>query len=1102
MPSLETVTILITDLVGSTGMASRLGPAAAEELRQEHFSVLRSAIGDTEGREVKNTGDGLMLAFSSPSQAVDCAVAMQQQLELRNADATEQITVRIGIGAGEATHEDGDYFGMPPTEAARLCDAAAGGQILTSALVQMMAAGRHGEAFRGVGELELKGLPSPYQAFEVTWEPAQRDTIPLPQPLRGVPPIGYVGRQGEREALEGLWAEARDGSRRLVLLSGEPGIGKTRLSTHTALTCHGEGAMVLFGRCSEELGAPYQPWIEALSHYVEHGPDDVLAGHVERRGGELTRLVPGLARRVESVPEPRGSDPETERYLLFGAVLGMLEDAAADGPVVLILDDLHWADAQSLALLRHVVAGSGGLRLLVLGTFRDSELDRHHPLTDALAALRREEGVERLSLTGLEAGDVVAIMEAAAGHDMDETGLALGREIATETDGNPFFVAELLRHLSESGVLAQRDDGRWELKGPLSEIGMPQSVREVVGRRVERLGDKTHGVLTVAAVIGREFDVELLERVAREDEEELLDLLEEAVESSLLVESGAHPGRFMFAHALINHTLYEEHGVTRRARLHLRIAEALEDICGSDDPGPRLAELAHHWSAATASIDPSKAMDYSRRAAERALEELAPDEALKWFSNALELEDQRADSDKGDRCDILIGLGQAQRQSGQAEYRDTLLEAARLARELDDGDRLARAALANSRGYTSEVGIVDDDRVAGLRAAVERVPAADPRSPRLRSLLGMELAYGGELDERRSLTDEALAAAREQGDPQTVASVLIDRFFAIWTTETAAERREVVDELAAMAESGRLEDPLARFWGLGSLACDVGLESGDLEGVERGQAHMREADEQLGEPFVHWCRTWFDGSIAIARGRLEEGDSLMEEAVAMALESGQGDAMTIYVAQLIALRREQGRMDELVDLLVQAVEDNPGLPAFAGALAYTYTEAGHEDEARALLEEGAAKGFRHIGLDVTWLSGQLMYAEVAGHLKEPGAAAAIAELLEPHAGLMCWNGGLYMGPVASYLGRLASVTRDDERAEAHFAAAVEALESFDAPLFLARTRMWWAESLLERGGEEARARELLEQAAAEARERGCPPVERRATELLAAAAAT
>ena len=210
--------------------------------------------------------------------------------------------------------------------------------------------------------------------------------------------------------------------------------------------------------------------------------------HVERHGGELTRLLPELGRRISGARAPKETDPETERYLLFGAALGLLTQASADRPLILLLDDLHWADKPTLAMLKHVVGGSGSLPLLILGTYRDSELSRQHPLTGTLADLRTEQGVERISLDGLEEGDVVSILEAAAGHQMDELGLRLARQIAGETSGNPFFVTEMLRNLTESGALVQGSGGRWELKGDLSELGLPQSVREVVDRRVERLG--------------------------------------------------------------------------------------------------------------------------------------------------------------------------------------------------------------------------------------------------------------------------------------------------------------------------------------------------------------------------------------------------------------------------------------------------------------------------------------------------------------------------------------------------------------------------------------------------------------------------------------
>jgi hypothetical protein len=247
--------------------------------------------------------------------------------------------------------------------------------------------------------------------------------------------------------------------------------------------------VVLVGHCPEELQAPYGAWIQALSHYVEHAPQDLLAEHVERHGGELSRLVPALVRRVSDAPPPKQTDPETERYLLFSAVGGLLEGAGDDSPVVLLLDDLHWADGPTLALLKHVLGEARPSRLLLLGTYRDSDLSGTHPLTGVLADLRREEGVERLALRGLGHDDVVSLMEAAARHEMDETGIALAREIAAETDGNPFFVVEMLRHLLESGALVRVPGGRWELRQQPEALGLPQSVREVVGRRIERLGE-------------------------------------------------------------------------------------------------------------------------------------------------------------------------------------------------------------------------------------------------------------------------------------------------------------------------------------------------------------------------------------------------------------------------------------------------------------------------------------------------------------------------------------------------------------------------------------------------------------------------------------
>ena len=258
---------------------------------------------------------------------------------------------------------------------------------------------------------------------------------------------------------------------------------------------------------------------------------------------------------------------------------GLIQAASDHGPVLLVLDDLQWADSQTLSLLKHVAAATSDSALLVLGIYRESDLDRGHPLADALADLHRLDGVERRALEGLEIDEIAEVVTVVAGIEMDAAGLELARDVAQETDGNPFFVAEIMRHLSESGAISQGSDGQWELRSPIADLGLPHSLREVVCRRIERLGDELEQILTVAAVVGLTFDVELLDLLVDGDEEDLLDALEGALKASVLVESAQRVGRFRFAHPLIKHAVYDAIGATRRGRLHRRVAEALEQLC-------------------------------------------------------------------------------------------------------------------------------------------------------------------------------------------------------------------------------------------------------------------------------------------------------------------------------------------------------------------------------------------------------------------------------------------------------------------------------------------------------------------------------------------
>ena len=311
----------------------------------------------------------------------------------------------------------------------------------------------------------------------------------------------------------------------------------------------------------------------------------ILDWHVESHGGDLSRLVPALFDRVPGCPAPREGDPETARYLLYASAAGLLEGMSEQGPLLLILDDLHWADAPTLSLLRHVVRSSTDASVMVVGTYRDSDLSHDHPLATLLADLHREPSVSRLKLSGLEPEDVLALMEATAGHGLGEDGERLSQEITREAAGNPFFAVELLRHLRESGAIREEDGGRWELVGELAELGLPQSVREVIARRVTRLGPEARTALSAAAVIGREFEFDLLLSVLDMTEAELLDLLEVATAAALLKEDGPRAGRFAFSHALVEYALYEDLGVTRRARLHRRVAESSQAAMGRGSRG-------------------------------------------------------------------------------------------------------------------------------------------------------------------------------------------------------------------------------------------------------------------------------------------------------------------------------------------------------------------------------------------------------------------------------------------------------------------------------------------------------------------------------------
>ena len=960
---------------------------------------------------------------------------------------------------------------------------------------------RAGEVYREWIDVEQRGeapdaagLPSVAPA-----PPRPRGArVPLPGAIEAATQRKLFGRDEDVQVLRQALAGARTGRRRGVLVAGEPGIGKTTLVAHAARESYSRGAIVLYGRCDEDLPIPYRPFAEALEHLVQHASPELLERQAHHHGAVLARLVPELAKRVDAPAGALGT-AEADPYMLFSAAASLLADASRDAPVMLVLDDLHWADAPTIPLLRYLLTAGPDMSLAIVAAYRDSEMPPGHPLEDLLTDLAREAAVSRIELEGLSEQAMIDVTQSRARQRLDADGVDLARILHREASGNPFFAIELLRHLIESRALVRRGDG-WSIEQQVRELELPDSVLDAVTRRVRRLV-RRHGqgmgeLLAAASSMGGEVEPPVLGAVLGIGQEEVRELLDAACRANLL-EPDALGERYSFPHALVGQAVYENLGTARQAPLHRRIAESLEELYG-DDPGPRIVALAHHWLA---SIEPDvagKALDYARRAGDYALAKLAPDEALRLYSEALERHERHREGGERMACELLIGLGSAQRQLGRPEFRQTLLDASHMARRLGATDLLVRAAHENTRGFVSETGEVDGERVAVLRAALEALGDDDSAErARLLSRLAAELTFAGDWDQRSNLSDEALAIARRLRDPPTLSDVLSVRFMATWTPETLDERyANTAEELNVVESAGG--DRLARFWAVHwrATAC---IERGELHEAERRIAEEADIAERIGHPTARWLAAYDRTAQALIRGRLADAEKWAAEAFRIGQEGGEPEAATFYGGQLVNIRFEQGRLSELEEAIQAEAQRSTGIPAFWGALALARAEAGKPDGARAAIAAMAADDFGALAYDSNWLVGMCLFADACGLIEDQDTAAVLEPLLAPWSGQVAFNSATAWGSVARHVGVLNRVLGRHDTAVAHLERAAELHELIGAPLWLARTRLDLGLALLERasGSDADRARRLLEQALTGAERFGSAGVARRAAALLA-----
>jgi DNA-binding SARP family transcriptional activator len=896
--------------------------------------------------------------------------------------------------------------------------------------------------------------------------PPDDAAIPLPAPLEVTETAPCIGRDGAQRELAAVWGAVLAGEPRMVLVRGEAGVGKTRLVREAGRAMHRRGAVVLHGRCDEDIAIPYRPIRECLAHYLTSACDGRLAEHDRHCLAEIPRLVPELERRMPDLPVPTRTDPDVERYLLFSAIAHLLGEIASGAPLVLVLDDLHWADQPTVQLLRHIAGAARG-RVLVLGTYRDKQLLPGQPLTGALAALSREPTVGHIHLTGLTEPAVASIMEAMAGHALDEVGAELASALARETGGNAFLVVEEIRHLRDAGALEPTDDGHGTVAVDLASLGLAHSVYQVVAGRLDELGDEARSLLLMASVIGEQFDLSLLCAAGQSDEDLTLDVLEAAERQALVTEAIGQTGTFRFAHALVRHAVSQQLGTTQRARLHTRVGEALEQLCG-DDPDERTPELAQHFLAGWPT-DAAKAARYARLAGERALTALAPAEALRWFTEAIEA--LRGVPDDRERLWCLVGLGDAQRQLGIPGAREILLDAAHRARRLSEPQLLIRAALASNRGFFAQFGQIDTDLVVMLEAALGVCPPDSPQRVLLLSRLAAELAFHPDVARRCALADKAVAVARSSGDVAALLDALTRPDTALMIPELSDHRLSRLREAQALAD--RVKDPVASFWAAHQFFLLL-VERADPQNADHCLQHAEKIAAQVDQPVLRWVSSFDRCCLALLAGEVDEADRLASDALKIGTESGQRDAESIYNGQVLCIRWHQGRLDEIIPVLLRMATEYPDFLAIRPSLAFAELLSGEPGHARRLLGAAAETGFE-LPRTVPWLFSTCVWAEVAAELDDHNAAPILYQRLLPWHQFIAAGGPSPLHSVAQSLGRLATIQGRFQDAEEHFAEALTIHHRMRAPFCIAATQLAWGRLLLSRDPD--RAAPLLTSAA-------------------------
>ncbi|MBV9607854.1 MAG: AAA family ATPase [Solirubrobacterales bacterium] len=890
----------------------------------------------------------------------------------------------------------------------------------------------------------------------------------LPVSLRISTPFPFVGRLAELGILRTLLPRAEGEGHRVVLLGGESGAGKSRLAREFAAEAASAGALVLFGECDAVVRAPYGPFVPALDELVRGIDPDGLRSILGNGAGELTRLLPHLSEHLGELRQAVKADPDTERHRLHLAVTDLLAGASEQRPVLLVLEDVHWADAPTLLLLRHLARTAWTGRVLVFASFRDTEADLPELLSQTLADLRRSDDVVRLRLGALSPGEISELVTRAVEAPLGDEPPEVARMISEITGGNAFLVCELWRDLLETGAV-EVVDGAVRLTRPLAGLGTPESVREVAGERLARLAPSTTALLELAATAGAEFELEVIRRGSGLDEDDFVAALDESLRGAVVEELPGRGLTYRFTHELVRRAVYDRLTAARKAQLHLRVGEAREALPARSSR--TLADLAHHFGAAAPLGGTERAVEYNVLAARVAINALAFDEAAERLRAALEL---GVDSD-AQRAGALLELGAAKHLGGKAiEAMEAFGAAGEIARSIGDPVLLARAAI----GYEDaswRPAIFGD----GVERLEEAITALRDDHPQLRlallSGLARALDHSGQYRRGAVVRESAIELARRIDDALGLATVLTRSYWARGATPDG-------EILAMLTEAKQIGEQLGNT----EIQAEAGVwlvptfvALADMPSARREVSILREIAQVTRQPFMLHVAEHYGAAIALGDGHLEASEAMMHDSEEVGRLLTGRDATGTFGIQMFSLRREQGRLAELAPVIRILAAGNRGEGPWRPGLAALLVELGMEAEAQRELLHIAAEGLDPLR-ESLWLASLTYLTDACTALRDEAVAALVYPELASLAGANVMVGHLvaWYGSADRYLGMLAATLGEWDRAEEHFERAIELNRSMEARTWLARTDYEYARMLLAGGRDKrARATVLLEEAA-------------------------